>query len=211
MNIDELWSLSVLTPRLELRLPTNDELDQLFAVAEGGIHPPEQMPFEVAWTDDLRHDSFVAFHREAWSSWSPAKWTCNLVTFLDGKPIGTQEISAENFAETREVGTGSWLGAPFQGHGYGTEQRAAVLELAFRGLGALAATSGALEGNVASQRVSAKLGYRQTGTRELAPRGEPVTHYDYRLETGEWHSPVPVELVGLDDCLPLFGVLPRSG
>ena len=45
----------------------------------------------------------------------------------------------------------------------------------------------------------------------LAPRDEPVTHYDYRLEAGEWHSPIPVELLGLDDCLPLFGVLPRSG
>ena len=65
--------------------------------------------------------------------------------------------------------TGSWLGASFQGHGYGTEQRAAVLELAFRGLGANAAISGALEHNIASQRVSTKLGYRQTGTSERSP------------------------------------------
>jgi RimJ/RimL family protein N-acetyltransferase len=211
VNVEALWELRLVTPRLVLRLPTEDELHELFAVAEAGIHPPEEMPFAVAWTDDLQRERFVDFHREAWALWAPEKWTCNLVTFLDGKPIGTQELSAENFAETREVGTGSWLGAPFQGQGYGTEQRAAVLELAFRGLGAEAATSGAVEHNIASQRVSAKLGYAQTGTRELAPRGEPVTHYDYRLEAGEWRSPIPVELVGLSGCLPLFGVLPRSG
>ncbi len=211
MNVEALWELRLVTPRLVLRLPTEDELHELFAVAEAGIHPPEEMPFAVAWTDDLQRERFVDFHREAWALWTPEKWTCNLVTFLEGKPIGTQEISGENFPEKREVGTGSWLGAPFQGHGYGTEQRAAVLELAFRGLGAKAATSGAVEHNIGSQRVSAKLGYSQTGTRELAPRGEPVTHYDYRLEAGDWRSPIPVELVGLGGCLPLFGVLPLSG
>jgi len=211
VSVETLRQLRLVTPRLVLRLPTEDELHALFAVAEAGIHPPEEMPFEFPWTDDLQRERFVDFHREAWTLWTPEKWTCNLLTFLDGKPIGTQEISAENFAETREVGTGSWIGASFQGQGYGTEQRAAVLELAFRGLGALAATSGAWEYNIASQRISAKLGYRQTGTRLLAPRGEPVTHYDYRLEAVEWHSPIAVELLGLDDCLPLFGVLPRSG
>src|SRR5678815_699537 len=93
--------------------------------------------------------------RVGWAPWNKKVWpSCRR------KPIGTQEISAENFSETREVGTGSWLGARVQGQGYGTEQRAAVLELAFRGLGAEAATSGALERNIASQRVSAKLGYR---------------------------------------------------
>jgi RimJ/RimL family protein N-acetyltransferase len=211
VNVEALWQLRLVTPRLVLRLPTEPELDQLYAVAEAGIHPPEEMPFAVAWTDDLQRERFLDFHREAWALWTPERWTCNLVTFVDGNPIGTQEISADNFAETREVGTGSWLGTPFQGQGYGTEQRAAVLEFAFRGLGAATATSGAVEHNIASQRVSAKLGYTLTGTRELAPRGEPVLHYDYRLEAGDWSSPVPVELAGLADCLALFGVLPRSG
>jgi RimJ/RimL family protein N-acetyltransferase len=211
MNLEPPWGLQLLTPRLMLRLPTESELDELFALAEEGIHPPEEMPFEVAWTDDLQHESFTAFHRNAWATWTAEKWTCNLVAFLDGKPIGTQEISAENFAEAREVSTGSWLGAAFQGRGYGTEQRAAVLELAFRGLGATAATSGVFVHNVTSQRVNQKLGYTITGASELAPRGQPMAHYDYRLEARDWHSPVPVELVGLGPCLQLFGALPRSG
>jgi RimJ/RimL family protein N-acetyltransferase len=194
-----------------LRLPAEQELDKLFAVAEGGIHPPEEMPFEVPWTDDLQHDRFVEFHRDAWATWTPENWTLHFVTFLAGEPIGTQDTGAESFAERREVTTGSWLGASFQGHGYGTEQRAAVLELAFRGLGAVAATSGSWLHNISSQRVSEKLGYRQTGTHEIAPRGEPVTHLDYRIEAAEWRSPFPVELVGLAPCLPLLGAFPRSG
>jgi RimJ/RimL family protein N-acetyltransferase len=211
VNLEPLWELRLVTPRLVLRLPTEEELDGLFAAAAAGIHPPEEMPFAVPWTDDLQHEQFVAFHREASSSWAPEKWSCNLVTFLQGEPIGTQGMDAEKFGVGREVATGSWLGAAFQGQGYGTEQRAAVLELAFRGLGAKAANSGALEHNIASQRVSEKLGYKQTGTSEIAPRGEPVPHYDYRLEAREWRSPIPVELVGLEPCLPLFGALPRSG
>lgn len=210
MNIEPIWELRVRTPRLELRLPREDELLELFSVAEAGIHPPEEMPFFVAWTDDLRLEPFLEFHRGCWESWAPDKWSLNLITYLEGHPIGTQGISAENFAGDREVTTGSWLGAPYQRKGLGTEQRAAVLELAFRGLGARTATSGALVHNVASQRVSQKLGYRTTGMRTLAPRGEPIPHYDYRLDRESWHCPVRVELEGVEGCLPLFGAVTRS-
>jgi RimJ/RimL family protein N-acetyltransferase len=205
MNLEPLWALRLRTPRLELRLPNDDELLELYHVAEGGIHPPEEMPFGVAWTDDLQLDAFLAFHRAAWDEWSPDRWTCNLVTLLEGRVIGTQGVIAKDFAHDRTVETGSWLGADFQGAGYGTEQRAAVLELAFRGLGAEAATSGSLIHNRASQRVSEKLGYRVVGMSELAPRGEPIPHYDYRIERAQWRCPVPVEIEGLEPALGLFG------
>jgi RimJ/RimL family protein N-acetyltransferase len=205
VNVEPLWDIRVRTRRLELRLPTEEELVELFRVAEGGIHPPEEMPFLVPWTDDLRLDAFTEFHRGTWAAWRPEKWSLNLITFLDGKPIGSQGVEAANYADKREVVTGSWLGAPYQGRGLGTEQRAAVLELGFAGLGAAVALSGSLVHNVASQRVSEKLGYRMTGTRTVAPRGEPVEHLDYRLERGEWRCPIEVEIEGLDTALPLFG------
>jgi RimJ/RimL family protein N-acetyltransferase len=210
MNLDALWRIRLRTPRLELRLPTDAELLELYRVAAAGIHPPEEMPFGVAWTDTLNEEDFLAFHRRTWEEWSPETWECNFVTFVNGRPVGSQAITAKEFAAKREVGTGSWLGAPFQRQGYGTEQRAAVLEFAFRGLGAKAATSGALVDNIASQRVSAKLGYRTTGMSELAPRGKPVPHYDYRMEREEWQCPIPVEIEGLEPCLPLFGVTRSS-
>jgi hypothetical protein len=117
MNIEPLWDLRVRTPRLELRLPTEDELVELFRVAEGGIHPPEEMPFFVPWTDDLRLDAFMEFHQRTWAAWRPEKWSLNLITFLDGKPIGSQGIEAEAFAAKREVVTGSWLGFPIRAEG----------------------------------------------------------------------------------------------
>lgn len=205
MNVEALWGIRLRTPRLELRLPSEDELVELFLVAEAGIHPPDEMPFFVPWTDDLRLDSFMEFHQGAWAAWRPEKWSLNLIAFLDGRPIGSQGIEAEDFAARREVVTGSWLGASYQGRGLGTEQRAAVLELGFAGLETELALSGSLVHNLASQRVSAKLGYRRTGSHTVAPRGEPVEHYDYRLERGEWRCPIEVEITGLEAALPLFG------
>lgn len=54
---------------------------------------------------------------------------------------GLQEMRAVDFAVTREVATGSWLGRRFHGKGIGTEMRGAVLYLAFAGLGARYARS----------------------------------------------------------------------
>jgi RimJ/RimL family protein N-acetyltransferase len=205
VNVEALAGIRLRTPRLELRLPSEDELVDLFRVAEGGIHPPGEMPFYVPWTDDLRLEPFLEFHREALSAWRPEKWALNLIAFLDGRPIGSQGVDAENFAAERTVASGSWLGAQYQGRGLGTEQRAAVLELAFSGLEAEAAVSGSFVHNVKSQRVSEKLGYRRTGTRTMESRGAPVEHLDYRLERADWRSPVEVEITGLGPALPLFG------
>ena len=206
MNLAPLRALRLCTPRLELRLPSRDELHELFRVAEAGIHPPDEMPFGVAWTDDLQLETFVAFHEAALETWTPEQWDLNLVTFLDGRVIGTQALHGRSFGLTHEVGSGSWLGAAHQGQGLGTEQRAAVLELAFAGLGARAAHSGALAHNRASQRISEKLGYRFGYEDTVSPRGEPVPHRNYRLARKDWRSPVPIEIEGLEPCLPLFGV-----
>jgi RimJ/RimL family protein N-acetyltransferase len=104
------------------------------------------------------------------------------------------------------VGTGSWLGLRFQGRGVGTEMRTAVLELAFRGLGAAAARSGAIDGNEASLRVSGTLGYRVIGRGTVAPRGVEVGRADVELRREDWRVPFPVELEGVAPCLPLFGL-----
>ena len=206
MSVERLRALRLRTPRLELRLPTRDELHKLFRVAEAGIHPPEEMPFGVAWTDHLEPERFLAFHEGFLETWTPESWDLNLVTFLEGRVIGTQSLHGRSFGATREVGSGSWLGQAYQGHGFGTEQRAAVLELAFVGLAARAAHSGALVHNVASQRVSEKLGYRFMYEDTLSPRGEPVQHRNYRIARKDWRSPVPIRIESLEPCLPLFGV-----
>jgi RimJ/RimL family protein N-acetyltransferase len=209
-DVSALYALRLRTPRLVLRLGDRRELEALARVAATGIHPPDEMPFAVAWTDASSEpgfvDGFVAFHEEALATWAPERWMLNLIAFADGEPVGTQGVGATGFAAERTVETGSWLGVSSQGRGLGTEMRAAVLELAFGALGAVAARSGWSEGGAGqSARVSARLGYRETGTHVLRPRDEPFVHHDLLLERARWRSPVAVEIEGAGSCLPLFG------
>lgn len=208
-DVAALFGLRVITPRLVLRVATTGETRALGELAQRGIHPVEEMPFGVAWSDRTALpgflEEFAGFHRECLTTWSEDDWGVNLLVWENGNLVGTQGLTAERFAEERVVATGSWLGREAQGRGIGTEMRAATLELAFGGLRAEAATSGWLEGNAASGRVSEKLGYRETGVSEISPRGVPVPHHDVRIDRADWRSPVAVEITGLAGCLPLFG------
>jgi RimJ/RimL family protein N-acetyltransferase len=210
MSDARLTGLRLRTPRLELRLATEPELRSLARVAQAGVHDPGEMPFEVAWTDNVGSptfaDEFLAFHRERLDSATADLWRLELITFVGGEPIGSQGIGAKHFAAEREVSTGSWLGRSWQGRGLGTEQRAAVLVLAFDGLGASAAISSAWEHNSASLGVSRKLGYRRTGTTLASPRGEPLPHHVLRLERAAFRSPKPVEIEGLDGLRSFLGI-----
>jgi RimJ/RimL family protein N-acetyltransferase/ribosomal protein S18 acetylase RimI-like enzyme len=204
-----LTRLVLRTPRLELRLGTRAELRALAEVAAGGIHPPDEMPFQVPWTDRAGEpafdDEFVAFHEGNLARWDPDDWHYEPIAFLEGEPVGVQALRAVRFAGRRAADSGSWLGAPWQGRGLGTEMRAAILALAFDGLGAEVARSGALDGNPASLGVSRKLGYVEVGVSSVAPRGVPVPHTDLELHRDDWRPPVDVRIEGLDRVRELFG------
>jgi len=208
------YRLRLRTPRLELRLGSPEEVEELGRLAEQGIHPPEEMPFAVAWSDGFGEqgflDSFVAHHRDALTAWDPDDWMLNLLVWAGGQLAGSQSVGVDASQPGRIVTTGSWLGAAFQGRGIGTEMRAAVLELAFRGLAAEAATSAWLEGNIASARVSEKLGYRETHLSTKSPRGAPVVSHELRLEQAAWHSPVVVAIDDLAECRDLLRLGGRS-
>jgi RimJ/RimL family protein N-acetyltransferase/predicted GNAT family acetyltransferase len=204
-----LTKLRVRTPRLELRLATLAELRALARVAQAGIHDADKMPFAVAWTDSAGEpgfeEGFVEHQALELRDWRPEAWVLNLVAYAGGQPIGSQALRGRRFAEERTVDTGSWLGRAWQGRGLGTEMRAGVLQLAFAGLGAHRATSGAIQGNPQSLGVSRKLGYTETGSHLVEPRGTPVEHLDLELRAEAFTAPVPVEIEGLEPLLPLFG------
>jgi RimJ/RimL family protein N-acetyltransferase len=169
------------------------------------------MPFRIPWTDRSGQelvDGFVAYHLAAREDWRPDDWSLLLTVYVEGLPAGSVAVRAERFAERREFDTGSWLGREFQGRGIGTEMRRAALELGFAGLGARVAVSGAFDWNAASLRVSEKLGYRPAGEATYAPRGEPERELVMRLTYEEWArgERIPVEIDGLEPCLPLFGL-----
>ena len=205
-----LYDLRVRTPDLELRMPTEEELAELCAVAKAGIHDPDFLPFAVPWTREPSprfERNFIQHHWGQRANWSPERWSLALAVFHAGQPMGFQDLAAESLAVVREVHTGSWLGQRFQGKGFGKQMRAAVLHLAFAGLGAVAANSGAYVGNQASLAVSRALGYERNGIRRVPVDGEVREEIRLRLLRERWktHRYCDVEVSGLSSCRELFG------
>ncbi|MFJ5676610.1 GNAT family N-acetyltransferase [Streptomyces sp. NPDC093097] len=206
-----LYRLRITTPRLELRLPDLDLLGELAESAAAGVHDETRMPFTVPWTavgPEERGRATFQYVLGTLANWRAEDWTLSLVVLRDGQVVGLQDLSAADFAVTREAGTGSWLGLAHQGQGYGTEMRAAVLHLAFAGLGARAVTSSAMTDNPASLRVSEKLGYVPDGLAVTSVQGVARTLRRLRLNRADWeaHRSLPVEIHDLAPGLPLFGL-----
>ena len=206
-----LFGLVVRTPRLELRVPSLEQLAALGELAGDGVHAPGQMPFTTPWTDappPERARAVLQYQWSKWASWTPENWTLELVVLAGGEVVGVQGIGATDLAVTREVVTGSWLGLRHQGRGIGTEMRAAVLALAFEGLGAETATSAAFTDNAPSLAVSRRLGYVDDGVGRFAIKGRLRTDQRLRLDRDRWaaHRTVPVEVEGLEPCRELLGL-----
>lgn len=208
-----LFDLVVRTPRVELRLPTDDELCDLADVAAAGIHDPATTPFAVDWTAAEPPALQRGVLQWGWrnrAEWTAERWNLALGVLVDGSIVGVQDVAATRFGLTRSVSTGSWLGLAHQGRGLGTEMRAAVLHLAFEGLGAVEAHSGAWHDNVRSHAVSARLGYEENGRRVEVRRDRPDEMILLRLTRERWaeRRRDDIEIVGLERCLELFGIGP---
>ena len=208
MDAWPLRHLVLRTPRLELRPDDDEGLFELVDVALAGVHDPAEMPFTVPWTDSLPDDHGFGMLQFYWGQRAQIArkdWTVNFIVRFEGKVIGVQSMSAQDFGVLRDVHTGSWLGQKFQGSGLGTEMRIAVLQFAFDHLGARIARSAAWLGNHASNRVSAKLGYVPDGTISVAPRGERIEHVRLRLEVASFVRPEwDVSVEGLAECVQLL-------
>jgi RimJ/RimL family protein N-acetyltransferase len=206
-----LRHLLVRTPRLTLRPDDDEGLYELAAVAVRGIHPPEQMPFGQPWTDQAPSDLARGVIQYNWarrSELTSSMWKINFLVRHGGVVIGTQELMAQDFAVTREVSTGSWLGMEHQRRGFGTEMRAAVLQLAFDHLGATSARSAAYFDNPASLRLSEKLGYRTDGTATFARRGASATEIRLLLTAEQFIRPGwTLEVEGLDSCREMLSAV----
>lgn len=208
-----LFDLVLRTPKLVLRVPADRDLDDLAQLAVDGIHDPDVQPFGDAWTDKDPEDLARGVHQWEWgrrAAWKPQDWTCAFVVSRrdNGQTIGVQSVSGRDFAILREVRTGSWLGRRHQGQGFGTQMRAAVLDLAFTGLDAVLARTCCHEDNVASRRVSGKLGYEYAGSRRIAVRGKPVREDHFELDRALWRASGDsgdTAIIGLPACREWFG------
>ena len=210
----DLWpqfGIVVATPRLQLRLPREDELVELADLAARGVHPPGERPFLTPWTDGTPADRARFVLREHWhqlATWEPAAWKLGFGVFRTGEPIGVVELRAQDFPVVRQVYTSSWLGVAHHGRGHGTEARIGLLTLAFEHLGAEAARSEAFQDNHASQGVSRRLGYQPDGISVDARDGAAVVSDRLRLTRERWQrQPRPaVTVTGMDACRSAFGL-----
>ncbi|HET9847424.1 MAG TPA: GNAT family protein [Candidatus Dormibacteraeota bacterium] len=211
-----LFGLRVDTPRLTLTYPTDSDLDALNAVAGRGVHDPGMMPFSIPWTDaspELRPRNSLQHWWGLRATWQPNNWHLTLVVREGPTVVGVQDLFATNFAATRQAATGSWLGMEYQGRGIGKEMRAAVLHLAFAGLNAERATSGAFDDNPASLGVSRALGYVENGDDIAAPRGRPQRQIRLILTRQAWERirRSDIRITGLEPCRSMFGLESGAG
>ena len=207
-----LFGLSITTPRVVMRYVDDELADGLMQLAAtAGVHDPDFMPFAIPWTrfepPHLQQQGMQHYWQTR-AALTAASWMLPFATFVEGELVGTQAIAAKSFPVSRSVSTGSWIGRPFQGRGIGKEMRAAVLHLAFDGLGAVEAHTEAFEDNGPSVGVTRSLGYRENGSQIDDREGKPVRHLRFVLSREEWSArrrdDITVE--GLTaDCLAMLG------
>jgi RimJ/RimL family protein N-acetyltransferase len=204
-----LFELAVRTPRLELRLLREDDFPAVVELIDGGIHDPGAMPFFVPWTDAEPGRRAREAAQWMWrhrANWSADNWTLTSGVFVGGRVVGVQDLGAEHFRAVRSVETGSWLGRAHQGQGLGREMREAILHLAFAGLGAEEALSGAFEDNESSLATSRAVGYEENGEARGQRRDGSGRTIRFRMGRDAWEARrrPDIEIVGLEGCLDMF-------
>jgi RimJ/RimL family protein N-acetyltransferase len=206
-----IFGLRLATPRLVLTPLQDADLPEIMELILAGIHEPDRMPFALPWTDAPRDEMVANALRHYWStraSSTPDDWAVPFMIRRKGELVGMQDLTGRNFAVTRTVSTGSWLGSAFQGQGIGTEMRSAVVQFAFDHLTADRADSGAFTDNAQSLAVSRKLGYRPDGTAVLQRRpGERAVEQRLTVDRTTFVRPDwMVQVRGLPACRSFFGI-----
>jgi RimJ/RimL family protein N-acetyltransferase len=186
-----LLDVRVSTPTLELRSATDELLDQLADVVRAGKTHAEPAPYDDPMSfyepdPDLRVRKWLQSIWRRRGSVEPDFWRLYFVVVVDGRPVGEQTLTGVNFASLGTVTTFSWLSVDERGRGIGREMRAAILHLAFDGLGAKEANSDAFVDNRASNAISQGLGYQPNGYDWATRQGEPAQLNRWRLTKESW-------------------------
>ncbi|WP_165242796.1 GNAT family N-acetyltransferase [Corynebacterium lizhenjunii] len=176
--------------RIELRALRDEHIAQLAGVTPEAIYGSDVPEYAFSWL--FGQPPVWAGAQFRWghrASMSPQEWTLDCGVFLDGQLCGAVDLRAQNFAQTREVETGSWIYHRYQGQGIGTLVRHAVAATCFEHLGAHSLRSHWVVGNAASAAVSAKLGYKVYRTAvggSNGPDGVELPVEDARLDRKDY-------------------------
>ncbi|GAA4833090.1 GNAT family protein [Kitasatospora terrestris] len=208
-------NVEIRTPRLTLAGATDDLLERLVPHVRAGIAdtPPWPLDDPSSFYADSPEREW-RWQRSVWagrSRVSPEAWRLYFAVLVDGEPVGMQDLIGRDFHRFGTVSSFSWLATGHRGRGLGKEMRAAVLHLAFAGLGAREAGSDAFVDNAASNHISRSLGYEPNGTDWDTRRGEPARIQQWRLTRDTWERTRrdDIHLTGVEACLPVLGLGPE--
>ncbi|MDO5287033.1 MAG: GNAT family N-acetyltransferase [Actinomycetia bacterium] len=195
-----------------LRALREQDAVRVAELAQAGIHAPDQRPFSFAWNlvDNQPWES-LRFYYRAWAACSPQDWNLLLAVERDGQMVGCQDLLATDFATTRVIETGSWLGLAYQGQGTGTLMRQAAVAFGLDHLGAAEMRSAAWSDNPRSRRVSEKVGYQPNGYRVRARDGRPHRQDQFVVTPQTFvRPPYPVVVSGLAELRSFLGLGPTD-
>jgi len=175
-NIFPPFGLRIAVGDVELRVLRDNDLPELVDLVRAGVQAPDQpMPFLRDWHHQPfgpgSPDGFPTTSLAWWwtqrAQFAADDWRLALTVRRGGELVGMQDLHAQDFAPTRHVASGSWLGLAHQGRGTGILMRQLVVGFAFDELGALECSSGYIVGNHASVAVSRKTGYVDNGRHRI--------------------------------------------
>ncbi|MGH9119055.1 MAG: GNAT family N-acetyltransferase [Acidimicrobiales bacterium] len=206
-----LFGLELTTPRVLLRAATESDIVTLAAQLPPDLEVDPSRPHHPALpTDQQRAAGELQQYWRNLGTWTATSWEVPFVVAVDGRLVGTQTLEGEDFPRRRVVETASWLLRDVRGRGIGRDMRAAVLHLAFEGLGAQAAVTSAWADNARSLGVSRSLGYIDNGY-DIHVHGDHADRMVRLIMTrprwlDQGAGRPEVEILGLEACLPLFGL-----
>lgn len=206
--------LSLQCGDVELRLPTDPEVEVLAVLAEETIVPAgreDWLPFlkERPTERNERLRNVMRFHWSMRAALSIDDWHLAFAIYHRRRIVGTISMYAKQFSARRVVRTGSWVVGREQRQGIGTTARAMLIELSFHYLMAEYMESSYVKDNVASGWVSNKLGYQFNGISVDDRCDPPPTLHHMILTRPGWQTVRPAMLndmsvAGVEPCLPLL-------
>ena len=216
MDLSPLYGLRLRTDRLELRWPDEEELVALGRLARDRVcTSPERCPSWCRGPIDIGRAGLRGRVRRITTSvvrdsWQPHELAARAGRLGRGRADRRAGASSDTSSRPRgELSHGLLARAePSRASGYGTEMRAAILELAFHGLGA---SGGALHG--ARRRPTRRCGSRRSWatsrTREawIEVRGERRLDRSMRLTRDRWidQERISVRISGLEPASRYLG------
>lgn len=217
MRLSDVWPVRGVELRhgvLELRPMTESDLPTILDRLPDDLEMDPTLPRYAALDPGAaRAAALVQGYWRAMGGWSPQDWALPFVVRLAGEVVGAQVLEGpRDYGVERVVDSSSWLVQERRGQGLGTLMRAAVLELAFGHLGAVAAITSAYPENAASLGVSRRLGYANSHTSVLEHNGRQLQHL--RLERDAWRESRrgrAVTVRGVEPALPWFGLDDERG